>query len=447
MKTYLYSPSITVAIPQQNSQKKIFSFILALALSLAAFADGGSGGTKLTFKNPTLQSGIAGQDGAVYKFSKVTNNVDALVKINGRSDALVTLTSMDIPGTGWAGKAFQPQVSYNNGTTPDGVSDWWIEFQVTYVLEGTIIPVIVTEFDVTAIDVDGNAHLISENVSFYGLQKFIVDAGSILNGTTLTNALGLPIGRKFQGPVINFIGIDTTGTAVMATANFLLTNSFKMRAGGYSTGASGASDRMYSFAFEGFTFSSPLVFTLPVVMHSFNASLTNSKKVDLDWVTGNEKALSHFSIERSTNGRDYTESGIVFSDGTPSVKHSYSFSDVLKTSSKGVIYYRLKMVDNAGRYQYSAVKMVRIGEQVSTPTIVAFPNPVVNEVRVTIPTAWQKNQVIYEIYNLSGRMVKRTSSSNASQTEVISMQEFGAGSYMVKAYTPTEATTQIIVKK
>src|SRR5690349_4304816 len=101
MKTYLYPHAIVAHIPQHQILQKLFAFALALALSFAAFADNP---VKLRFQTPTLYSGVAGQDGAVYKFAQVTSGVDALVKINGRSNSLVSLISMDIPGSGWAGK-------------------------------------------------------------------------------------------------------------------------------------------------------------------------------------------------------------------------------------------------------------------------------------------------------------------------------------------------------
>ena len=85
----------------------------------------------LVFKNAVLESGVAGADGGVYRFSDVSTNIDALVKITGRSGSLVTLVSIDINSSGWD-KAFQPEVTYNNGTAT-GVADWWMEFEISFV--------------------------------------------------------------------------------------------------------------------------------------------------------------------------------------------------------------------------------------------------------------------------------------------------------------------------
>jgi len=448
MKTYLYPHAIVAQFPQHQILQKLFAVALALALSVAAFADN-SNPVKLRFQSPTLISGVAGQDGAVYKFSQVTSGVDCLVKINGRSNALVSLLSMDISGSGWAGKAFQPQVTYNNNTTPGGISDWWLEFQFSFVIQNSTLPAVVSEFNVSAIDIDGNGDKIAENVSFFGLSTFKVDANSMLIQSSLldpvTNAVA---GKKFQGPTVNFLNIDTSGTAVMVEADYLLTNSFKLRAGGHSTGVSGAADRMYSFSFESFTFTSPMQFGLPLVMTSFTAGLNNSsKKVELKWTTGMEKQLSHFVIERSTNGLDYSEVGMVFAYGTTNVKQNYSFNDPINTKAKGMLYYRLRMMDADGRFQRSAVKIIRLGEEEAQVKLEAYPNPVVNQLRVTVPSSWQNQKVSYEVYSVAGTMVKKIVSNNASQTETIDMQNVNSGHYVVKVYTQNESASQSILKK
>ena len=91
---------------------------------------------ELTFKNATLSSGVAGQDGAVYRFPSVANGIDGLVKINSRSSSMVQLVTIDLTSSGFD-KALQPQVTYGNNTSPAGNTDWWMEFQVSFVQANT----------------------------------------------------------------------------------------------------------------------------------------------------------------------------------------------------------------------------------------------------------------------------------------------------------------------
>jgi len=102
----------------------IKSFVLFVAVSLiSALSTPANAQQGLIFKNSVLLSGTAGQDGAVYRFSLVTTNVDALVKINGRSSSSVKLLDIDLTGMGWD-KSFQPQVTCSdNNTTPAGTYD------------------------------------------------------------------------------------------------------------------------------------------------------------------------------------------------------------------------------------------------------------------------------------------------------------------------------------
>ena len=161
-----------------------------------------------------------------------------------------------------------------------------------------------------------------------------------------------------------------------------------------------------------------------------------------------KKDLRHFVIERSTNGVNYTEESVVFAMGNSTAVQNYDFSDALSTSSKGVVYYRLKLIDSRRRYQYSPVRLIRLSENAAAEMKVqAFPNPVVNELRVTVPASWQNKQVSYELYNLNGSLVKRITNMNANQTETLNVKELGAGTYVVKAYTQNESASERIIKR
>ena len=187
-------------------------------------------------------------------------------------------------------------------------------------------------------------------------------------------------------------------------------------------------------------------FTLPLVLKNFSA-VVNNKKINLDWTTGHEKDLSHFIVERSTNGIEYTQAGIVMSLGNSTAVQKYSFCDAMNASSTGVVYYRLKMIDSRKRYQYSMIRLVRLGDASTEVKVQAYPNPVVNELRITIPATWQNKQVSYEVYNLNGNVVKRVTTASASQTETLNVQGLVAGNYVVKASTLTESAAERIVKK
>lgn len=403
----------------------------------------------LVFKNSYLQSGTAGQVNAVYRFPSVTANVDALVKISGRSSSLVKLESIDLTGMGFD-KAFQPKVSYNNGTTPNGVSDWWMEFSITFINAITGNPINVNTFSLTALDIDGNADRINEWISFYKHKSYTLESNTILQyGSVweLVNNLSTVVGTKFSGPVTNFVDIDTAATSVMASATYQNVDGLRIRTGGHSTGQSGASDRMYSFWFKSFTYQAPVESGLPVTLRSFTATLENKKPV-MSWVSSTESNFSHYVVERSTSGSDYSDAAIVFANGNSSSDSKYSYTDnAVPASARGAVYYRLRLVDMDGKFKYSETRLVRLSDLAKAASIQVYPNPSINEIRISIPSNWQNKRVQYDIYTVNGQTVRSVSRTNASQTEVMNIAQLTSGSYIVKVVADGEVATQQFIKK
>lgn len=438
MKTYRPVNDTLLTILARIALILIFSLLTYLANA-----------QELVFTNPALVSGTAGSDGAVYRFSGVNSkhDVDALIRINGRSSSLVQLVSIDMTNMGHE-KAFQPKVTYNNNSTPSGISDWWMEFEISFVKTGTSTAVPVDSFMVTALDIDGNGDKINEWVSFYNCYSYSFEAQTLLQASNLTdliNNLLSVVGKKFTGPTKNYTDIDTSATDVMATNEYKSVNSFRLRTGGHSTGSNSAADRLYSFWFKSFNYQAPVEFRLPLVLQRFDA-VYNNGMVSVNWSTGMEKDLSHFVIERSSNGSDYQEVGMLFTEGNTDMRREYSFPDRIGTGHSGVLYYRLRMVDMDGRFQYSPVRLIRIGEAQEQVKLLTYPNPVVNELRVTIPAAWQNQDVSFAIINSNGQVVKQVRNSRAGQTETINVQDITAGVYFVRVTAGSASAIQRIVK-
>jgi hypothetical protein len=323
-----------------------------------------------------------------------------------------------------------------------------MEFKISFVNTGSNTPTIVDSFKVTALDIDGNNDKINEWVSFYNLKTFLFESNTQLASSNIMEpvvGVNTVVGRKFDGPVQNYVDVDTNATRVMVTNSYLATNNFRIRTGGHSTGVSSAADRMYSFWFKGFNYKTPSEFGLPLVLQNFVATL-NGKGVTLNWTTGKEKELSHFVIERSVNGLEYNEVGMVMAKGNSDVKVNYSFSDEINTKVNGVVYYRLKMLDGDGRNQLSQVRLIRIGDLNENKSVAAYPNPVISELRVTVPASWQNSTITFDLYNANGQIVKHSVSGKASQTEILNVNELTAGLYIMKVSNGNETAVQRIVK-
>jgi hypothetical protein len=231
----------------------------------------------------------------------------------------------------------------------------------------------------------------------------------------------------------------------MVTSKFVSKNKIKLRIGAYSEGlASSASMRYNSLWFRSFSYVAGTF--LPVKLTSFTAKGLENGKVVLNWNTSQEKNSSHFTIEKSLDGKDFSDAGIVFSMGNSEQPQHYTFTDKLRAGEKGLIYYRLKMVDIDGRSQHSVIKVVRIGEEKANVSILVYPNPVTSELRVTLPANWQDKKVTIDIFTSTGILTKRFIANNASQTEMINVRSLAPGSYMVRSSNGTDSASHHIIK-
>lgn len=437
-------------------QNFLLPLILFLASAFASQAQSGSGGCsgqgpcnqyELKFNNHSYVSGSgnsgAGSLNSVYRFYEVKNNVDALVKINARSSSSVTLTDIDLESSGFD-NAFQPQIKYGNGTV-NSSRTWWMEFLITFVHKNTNNPANVSSFNITALDIDGDGDNLREFNSFYSPNSYKLELNTQLSITNFIVNL-LTTGKTFTGSITDYAGIDTNQTRVMTTLTYNDINSFRFRVGSTTTGSSSKTERMSALWFKSFNYSAPIV-SLPVKLISFNAFLKNNQ-VDLKWVTASEINVSHFSIEKSYDGLNYSEAGLVFAYGNTSEQKNYSFTDRNINTPSGMIYYRLRSVDIDQKSELSEVRVIRIGKSDEQPlSIATYPNPATNNLRITIPDKWQDKKVSYEIINNHGRIIIKEEPNRSSQTETLNLSSLAPGFYLIRATCEGETATQKIIKK
>lgn len=109
---------------------------------------------------------------------------------------------------------------------------------------------------------------------------------------------------------------------------------------------------------------------LPVTLVSFTGRQTVESSVELKWSTASEQNFSHFSVERSIDGRGFIEVGRVTSSGDKQSGNDYFLVD--EKPIVGANYYRLRAVDLDGTFEYSSVLSVEFTQQ---KKLAIFPNP------------------------------------------------------------------------
>jgi hypothetical protein len=110
---------------------------------------------------------------------------------------------------------------------------------------------------------------------------------------------------------------------------------------------------------------------LPVKLLRFEGE-TLSNSIELTWETSEEINVNRFEIERSTDAREFYKINVVEAKNKANI---YTFSD--KTAHEGVNYYRLKMIDNDGSYEYSKIISAQFGQDAQLFSLTE--NPVRND--------------------------------------------------------------------
>ena len=139
---------------------------------------------------------------------------------------------------------------------------------------------------------------------------------------------------------------------------------------------------------------------LPVKLISFSGRL-NGTKVDLNWVTASEYNTKHFEVERSGDGQNFIKIATVIAKGNSSSVTSYDQVDA--TPLKGLNYYRLKIVDIDGSFEYSRIVIIRIENSMQLITRVT-PNPFTGKIDVYL-TLTHNTLVDFRFIDINGRMV------------------------------------------
>lgn len=423
--------------------KSAFFLLVTITIAGAARAQsgpgGGTSGNNLRFESPVLLSGAADlQPGARYLFSNVTSNVDAIVQIDSLiNGAKVNKIDDNSNGTGYK-EAFQPAIQSGNVT---GMS--YVVFKITFYAHGdTTNPKTMPVVNATALDLDGNSTLKEfgrMNMGVNTTMNYMVATPDISVSQILPGEF---IGQNILG--VERTGIDTTALANMFTVSNSNIASFTIK---YGTITSTAANpvRQFSLYLKRFDYPGNV---LPIKLASFTATLSDNNKALLKWTTASEVNLSHFVIERSTDGVHFQDAGIMFGSGSENAEASYSFPDNLAGLNATVIYYRLRSVSTTGKDEYSEIRIIRLGKSTTREMmIMAYPNPATTDIRITIPAEWQNKKLVYEVLNMGGQTVKRKETASSSQTESLSIGSLAPGVYMLRVSCEGQTGVQKIVKQ
>jgi hypothetical protein len=128
---------------------------------------------------------------------------------------------------------------------------------------------------------------------------------------------------------------------------------------------------------------------LPVKLTDFTGRNLNNE-IQLNWQTASEINSDAFIIERSIDGNTFNAIGQIAASSNASTRLTYSYTDKNPVSGKN--YYRLKMMDKDGYFDYSKVIIINRSETTGAG-ISLYPNPASSYIVVNHPFALGNEQL------------------------------------------------------
>jgi hypothetical protein len=120
--------------------------------------------------------------------------------------------------------------------------------------------------------------------------------------------------------------------------------------------------------------------------------------------TATEVYCFGFEVERRGNAicDQWTKIGFVHAKGNSNSMSSYSFKDAL--DKPGKYYYRLKLIDNNGQYDYSNIMTIEFISPLRYELAQNYPNPFnpTTTIRFDVPNS---SQITLKVYDILGKEI------------------------------------------
>jgi ELWxxDGT repeat protein len=150
---------------------------------------------------------------------------------------------------------------------------------------------------------------------------------------------------------------------------------------------------------------------LPVTLTDFTVSLNEGDAL-LQWKTAQEINTKDFTVQRSSNGRDFENIGIVRAAGTVYNRQTYSFKDMgIINSGKEVAYYRLIVSDRDGKTKNTNVISLKLRGP-GKWNVIVLSNPVRDNLRILLSGITSRVKV--SIMDVSGKTIYTNSLQNVN---------------------------------
>ncbi|MFZ1799483.1 MAG: T9SS type A sorting domain-containing protein [Chitinophagaceae bacterium] len=180
--------------------------------------------------------------------------------------------------------------------------------------------------------------------------------------------------------------------------------------------------------------------TLPVTFLNFDGVLQN-QSAHLTWSTANEINDKGFEVQKSMDGQTFTDIGFVNGQGNSTTVNNYNYTDPKILS--GSNYYRLKQIDNDGRFTYSSV--IKLDYSKFDWAILGNAS---NNMWVQVQLDKSAN-VTVQIISMNGNIIQTIEKGNmnaGTYSIPLNLKNTSSGMYVVKLVVDNQSYSKKIIK-
>lgn len=172
---------------------------------------------------------------------------------------------------------------------------------------------------------------------------------------------------------------------------------------------------------------------LPVKLESFTVA-PKGGMVEFNWVVNEEINIATYEIEYSQDAMHFT------TIETVKAVHNRYYSKAHGVPN-GRAWYRLKTMDEDGKYSYSVVRMINFS---SGSQAIIYPNPAKDVIKITLKGAMVNKSVDISLISMDGKVVTTLKIASAKQAISMNIANIASGKYQLIVKTDTELINKTI---
>lgn len=168
---------------------------------------------------------------------------------------------------------------------------------------------------------------------------------------------------------------------------------------------------------------------LPVNLVNFTAVVANASN-RINWMTTNEINNDYYTIERSSDGINYSLMNTLQSNTSNGLQHSYELYDY--APNVGINFYRLTQFDKDGKSQILGIRTCTF-RQLGSASAKLYPNPSTGNLYLQL-SGYSGTQVSITINDINGKVVYKTNlntSTNSYAYPILLQNKLASGQYTV----------------